>query len=305
MSLTSNEGAVMTMPVMPAGTGYGNGGNGAGMWGDCGWWVLIILFAMIWGWGGNGFGGGNNGANSFLPYAIGNNGALTRGDLCMDMNFQDVQNGVRNVNDAVNLGFANLNSTICHQEYETAQMINGVTAAVNGGFSTLNSSLCQQQYDTAQQLNAMNMANMQNANAANVVAMQNANAIQSQLAQCCCDQKAATEGLKFTIATEDCATRNLIQSTTRDMIDANNCNTRAILQKLDDQAMEAKNAQIAALNQQLFTAQLAASQNAQTAQIINTLNPTPVPCYPASSPCGYNWAPSVLSGNGYSGCCNS
>lgn len=240
------------------------------------------------------FGGNGGGAGA--------QGALTRGDLCMDMSFNDLQNGVRNINDAVNLGFSNLNSTICHQQYDTAMMINGVSGAVNDGFSRLNSTICQQQYDTAAQLNAMNMANMQNANAANVVALQNANAIQSQLAQCCCDQKAATEGLKFTIAQEDCATRSAISSGLRDVIENQNANARAVLDKLTQQEIAAKDAQISALNQQLFRADLSASQAAQNSYLINTLRPTPVPAYPASSPCGYNWSPSVLSGYGTTSC---
>lgn len=278
----------------------GSNSNGGGMWGDNGWWIVIILFAMIWGWGGNGFGNGGGGAtNAFLPYAIGGNGALTRGDLCNEFSFNDLQNGVRNINDSVNLGFANLNSTICHQQYDTAMQTNAIQAAVNGGFSALNSTICQQQYDTAGLINGVNNTIQGGFNAANIVALQNQNALQSQIASCCCDERAAIENLRFTIAQEDCNTRNLIQSTTRDMIDNNNANTRAILEKLTAQEIAAKDAQIAAQNQKLFAAELAASQSAQNAYLINTLRPTPVPAYPASSPCGYNWNPSVLAGYGY------
>lgn len=249
------------------------------------------------GWGNGGWGGNGGGSAT--------QGALTRGDLCMDMNFNDLQNGVRNINDAVNTGFANLNSTICHQQYDTAQMINGVTGAVTGGFQALNSTICQQQYETAQQLNAMNMANMQNANAANVVALQNANAIQSQLANCCCENREAIAGVNYNMATQACDTRNVIQSTTRDMIDNANANTRAILDKLTSQELAAKDAQISAQNQKIFGLELAASQAAQNNYLISRLNPTPVPAYPAASPCGLgNWAPSVLAGGyGYNGGC--
>lgn len=238
-------------------------------------------------------------------------GALTRGDLCMDMNFNDLQNGVRNISDAVNVGFSNLNSTICHQQYDTAMLVNNVLAAVNGGFSSLNSTICQQQYDTAAQLNAMNMTNMQNANAANIVAMQNANALQTQLAQCCCENREGQAAINYNMATQACDTRNTIQNTTRDIIDNQNANARAILDKLTSQEIAAKDAQIASLNQQLFRADLSASQAAQNNYLISRLNPTPVPAYPAASPCGLgNWAPAVLAnGYGYNngcgcGCCN-
>lgn len=218
-------------------------------------------------------------------------GALTRGDLCMDMNFNDLQNGVRNINDAVNLGFANLNSTICHQQYDTAMLINGVQGAVNGGFSALNSTICQQQYDTAAQLNGIN-----------TTIMGGFNATQAQLAQCCCDQRAATADLKYTIASEDCATRNLIQSTTRDMIDNNNANTRAILDKLTAQEIAAKDAQIAAQTQKIFGLELTASQVAQNAYLINQLRPTAVPAYLTCSPYASAYGLYNVSGYGNNGC---
>lgn len=285
MSLTTSE---MTPADIAAVTGNNNSSNGWG--GDGAWWIIILfLFAFCGGWG-NGFGGFGGGAGA--------SGALTRNDLCTEFSFNDLQNGVRNINDAVNLGFANLNSTICHQQYDTAMQTNAIQAAVNGGFSALNSTICQQQYDTASQLNAMNMANMQNANAANVVALQNANALQSQLADCCCKTQGNIENVRFTIAQEDCATRNLIQNSTRDMIESNNANARAILQKLDDQAMAAKDAQIAAQNQRIFGLELAASQANQNAYLINTLRPTAVPAYLTCSPYASSYGLYNVAGNG-------
>lgn len=44
------------------------GGNrNDGAWGDGGWWVLIILFALFGGWGGYGF--GNNGGGGYTATA--------------------------------------------------------------------------------------------------------------------------------------------------------------------------------------------------------------------------------------------
>lgn len=264
-----------------------------GGWGSDGgaWWIIILfLFCFMGGWGNGGWGGNGGGSAT--------QGALTRGDLCMDMNFNDLQGAVRNINDGVNLGFSNLNSTICHQQYDTAMLVNGVTAAVNGGFAGLNSTICQQQYDTAAQLNGLNNTISSGFNAANIVALQGQNAIESQLAQCCCDQRAATADLKYTIASEDCATRNLIQTATRDMIDTNNANTRAILDKLTAQEIAAKDAQIAAQTQRIFGLELAASQAAQNAYLVGELAPKfPIPAYPVPNPfvgygyncgCGYN-----------------
>lgn len=261
-----------------------NGSNsGNGMFGQDGWWVIVLFLIWgMWGFGGNGF-GGNGGS--------GMQGALTRGDLCNEFSFNDLQNGVRNVNDAVNLGFANLNSTICHQQYDTAMQTNAIQAAVNGGFSALNSTICQQQYDTASQLNAMNMANMQNANAANVVALQNANAIQAQLAQCCCDNKAGQAQISYDMATNTCAIQNTIQNATRDILD-----------RLTQQEMAAKDAQIAAQNQRLFAAELAASQANQTSNIVNTLRPFPVAAYQVCNPFTGTYGYQGYGSAAYGGC---
>ncbi len=260
MSLTSGDGAQLTMPVVPAGySGGSNSGNNGG-WGDGGAWWIILFFIFAWGWGGNGFGGFGNGGGSATQ------GALTRGDLCMDMNFQEVKREVQNANDAVNLGFSNLNSTICNQQYDTARMINGLESTVQGGF-----------------------------NATNVAMLQGQNALSAQLAQCCCDQRAATADLKYTIASEDCATRATIQNGIRDVLENQNANARAVLDKLTQQELAAKDAQIAALNNQLFRADLAASQTAQNQYLVNQLRPCPIPAYLACNP----WA-----GTTYGSCNN-
>jgi len=49
---------------------YGGGfGNGFGFGGDASWLIVLFLFAMMGGWGGNGFGGGNN----QFPWMLANN----------------------------------------------------------------------------------------------------------------------------------------------------------------------------------------------------------------------------------------
>lgn len=239
--MSLEEGTPFTMPVTPAYSGYGNGmfdGNGF-------WWIVIFL--LLGGWG-NGF-GWNNGGNAAMQ------GAITRGDLCMDMSFQEVKDGVRTANDTLNVGFANLNNALCNQSYDTARMID-----------------------------ALNVSNLQTANAQNLAAVQNANAIQAQLASCCCEQKSATENVRFTIAQEECATRNQMQANTRDIIENANANTRAILDKITAQEIAAKDAQIAAQNQKIFGLELSASQAEQNAYLINQLRPFPSASYTVPNP---------------------
>lgn len=126
---------------------------------------------------------------------------------------------------------------------------------------------------------------------------------QMQMAQqnCCCENREAIQGVNYNMATQSCDTRNTIQNTTRDIIDAMNCGFRSLDQRLTAQELAAKDAQIADKNQQLFMAQLAASQNAQNLTIKGYVenqfayyNPRPVPAYQVQNPnCCY--------GNGY-GC---
>lgn len=254
-----------------AATGNGNNNGNGGWFGGDGAWLIILFFIFAWGWGGNGFGGGyGNGGGINSPAG---QGALTRGDLCMDMNFAELKSAAQNGVDATNLGFANLNSTICQQQYDTAQMINGLQGTVQSGF-----------------------------NSTNVALLQGQNALATQIANCCCENREGQAQINYNLATQSCDTRQTIQNVGRDIIDSQNAGVNAILGKLTQQEIEAKNAQIAALNQQLFTAQLAASQGNQTNQIINTLRPFPVASYQVCNPFTGSYGYNYNNGCGCGGC---
>ena len=98
------------------------------------------------------------------------------------------------------------------------------------------------------------------------------NSLSSQLAQCCCDNRAAISDLKYTMASEFCGLGNAMQSGFRDVIDAQNSGTRAIL----DFLVQDKISTLTAENQSLKFAASQASQNAfitanqeaQTAELI-------------------------------------
>lgn len=119
--------------------------------------------------------------------------------------------------------------------------------------------------------------------------------LQSALQQCCCDNRAGLADLKYTVANEACADRNAIASALRDVLEANNASTQRILDTMCQDKIDAKNETIAMLRQQLQMAQLASSQNAQTAQIIANndaqtfaleqyLAPVPKPAYIVQNP---------------------
>lgn len=124
--------------------------------------------------------------------------------------------------------------------------------------------------------------------------MQQLNAMQMQAANCCCENRASIAQVRYDMATQACDTRNTVQNTTRDIIDAMNCGFRSIDQRLTAQELAAKDAKIAEQNQQLFVAQLAASQNAQTLDLRNYVsgqlayyNPRPVPAFSVPAPYQY------------------
>lgn len=155
--------------------------------------------------------------------------------------------------------------------------INGITSAVANGFAG---------------------AEISRANA--IAALTNQiNTIAMNQQQCCCDNRAATADLKYTVATEACQDRAAVTSALRDVLEANNTSTQRILDQMCQDKIDAKNEQIANLQQQLAMANLAASQTAQTAQILadnsrqtmaleQYLNPAPIPAYVVQNPscCG-------------------
>lgn len=116
-------------------------------------------------------------------------------------------------------------------------------------------------------------------------------ALQSSMQTCCCENRAATADLKYTIATEACNNRQALADSTQKILDQM-CNDK----------IDAKNEKIADLERQLTLANLAASQGAQTAAILANneaqtaaleryLAPTPIPAYVVQNPncCSQNW----------------
>ncbi len=133
-----------------------------------------------------------------------------------------------------------------------------------------------------------------------------------QLSDCCCENRAAIADLKYNMATQACDTRNLIQNTTRDIIDGQNANTRAILDFLTQDKIESLRSENQALkfaaSQSAQNAFITANQEAQTAELIRRLGKdNPVPAYVVPNPnccygnpvgIGYN----AYAGNGGCGC---
>ena len=244
-----------TMPVIPAaGNGYGN--NGA--FGDGGWlWFIVVIFAIFGGWGGNGWGG--NGSNSSYY----TDSALQRG-----FDTQSIIGKLDGINNGLCDGFYAVN--------------NGMLTGFNG----VNTNILQTGYGIQQAINADTVAGMQNANA-----------LQAQLAQCCCETREAIQGVNYNMATNTCALQNTMNNNTRNIIDSQNAGTRAILDYLCQDkiaTLQAENNDLRrAASQDRQNALLTTAMSAQTQQIINAVNPAPIPAYQVPNPnvyygCGCN-----------------
>ena len=290
------EGMNTTMLVSPANgmvPAYGNSG-GLGFGND--WGSLIILF-LLFGMFGNGFGGGFGGGfgNSYdFPWLInGQNGINAN----IANGFQNAQlsDSITSVRD----GLSGLSTQMCGATGDIQMSLcngfNGVVNSVNG----VNSSISNAQNALAQQMYTNQIADLERSFAAQVANTQGLTSLQAQLSQCCCDNRAATQDVKFTIAQEECATR--ANST---------ANTQAILDKLCQLEIDNYKRENDSLRTQLSLANLQASQVAQTAelrasqattanQLVAELRSCPIPSQPV-----YGNSP-IFTAPNYAGCgCN-
>ena len=115
------------------------------------------------------------------------------------------------------------------------------------------------------------------------------NSISHQLSDCCCATQRAIDGVNYNMATQACDTRNVIQNSTRDILESNNANTRAILDFLTQDKIATLTAENQSLKFQASqTAQnafITANQEAQTAELIRRLGADcPQPAYVVQPP---------------------
>jgi hypothetical protein len=231
---------------------------------------------MFGGWG-NGFGG--SGFDGGLYPWMNNSNQINGGfrDQMLNTSINGIQNAVTN-------GFGDVQTALC------------------GGFAGVNASINGAQNAVSQQLYTNQIADLERSFAAQTANTQGMNSLQAQLAQCCCDNRAATADLKYTVATENCADRTAAYQNTRDIIDAQTRGTQAILDKLCALELDGVKSQLAqaqrenlGLQNQVNMATMQASQTAQTAQILagqaaeidgvyNRLKNCPVGTYPVCNP---------------------
>ena len=102
-------------------------------WGGGNSWVLILLFAMIFGWGGGGFGFGRNNGPVEQP--------VTESSLCNAMNFNNLENAVGRLSDNENLHMMQLSQGLSTVGYENLRNFSATQDAVKDGDYALSRQL--------------------------------------------------------------------------------------------------------------------------------------------------------------------
>ena len=265
-----------------------NGNRNNGFFGGDGLYAIIVLFilmAMMNGGWGNGFGGFNGGG--MFPWLNAGQNNIDNG-VQRGFDQSALMGAINGVNASVNA----INPQLCNG-------FAGVNATINSGFANAETAA-----------NARQMAGMNQAFAAQTAFATQLNGLQSQFADCCCENRLATANLTGVVQTEAAANRYADATNTRDIIQSQTAGTQAILDKLCQLELDGVRSDLAtaqreniSLQNQLNMATMQASQTAQTAQILagqaaeidgvyNRLKNCPVGTYQVCnplSPCNYGY----------------
>jgi hypothetical protein len=284
MALTDENGSGMVMPVAPM---YGNNGGGWGNgFGGDGWWIILLLLLC-----GNGMWGGFGGINGF------------GGGLGID--FPWLLNGQNNINSNVNDGFrdAQLHDSVTSVRDGISALATqlcgccgDIQNSLCSGFAGVTASVNNAQNAIAQQMYGNTIADLERSFAAQTATMNGFNGVNAGIAD-----------VRYTLASEGCATRENSTQNTQGILNAINGGIQSIKDQLCQDKIDAKNDEIATLRQQIAMKDLAASQTAQNAfiaqgfsnevdQLYNRLNSCPVPTTPV-----YGRTP-IFTCNNNSGC---
>lgn len=262
MALTDNNNG-MVMPVSPMyGGGFGGGMGGIGFGGDWAWILLLLVLGGGWGgFGGFGMGGagammgmGMMGMDYLYPW-LNNSEHISDG-----FRDQQLSSQISNISNAVTSGFGDVQNALCAG-------FGNVQNSLCGGFAGVNASINGAQNAIAQQLYTNQISDLERSFAAQTANTQGLTSLQAQLANCCCENRAATADLKYTVATENCQDRYEAAQNTQGIISAITAGIQSLKDDLCADRLEAERRENANLRTQLSMAQLAASQNAQTATI--------------------------------------
>lgn len=199
-------------------------------------------------------------------------------------------NGWGNNGGGMNSTAAAYTDSALQRGFDTQSIIGKLDGINNGlcdGFYAMNTGIMQGTNALQQAINANSVANMQNTNA-----------LQTQIAQCCCDnryealqnanttQNLVSKGfadIGYQNATDTCTITTAIANQTQQIMQNDNANYRALHDELVQSQIDAKDAKIAEQASIIQSLNLAQSQANQNTYLINALKPTPIPAFSAAN----------------------
>ena len=237
------------------------------------------VMPMMGGYGNGGFGYGGDWIWVILLFALfgwGNNGNGGFFNGGFDNGYAWLSNGQKDIMNNTNNGFDTLH--LSNQLEGNRDAINALSNQVCNSTYTINDSIKDGFYG-----------------------------LNTSFLNCCCENRLATQDLKATVISENCADREALSNGIRDIIASNTAGTQRILDQLCQDKIDAKNDKIVDLQREILMKDLQASQVAQTAdirannavvanQLVSELRSCPIPAQPV-----YGNTP-IFTCNGGCGC---
>lgn len=271
--------------------------NGNGMFGGNGgwWWIFIIVLFWMWGgWGGNGFGRGNQAeTNSDFARLAAMGNANNNTDLLMQA-INGNKEAISTLSTNLNCDVKSIDNALCSIQnaigkvggevgFSAERVINAVNAGDCNVIKAISDCCCT----TQRSIDSVNL-NLTQMNADNRLSIcQQTNTLQN----------AITSGFN-TLSSENATRFNILGA----KIDAQ---TQIINDKFCQLEMREMQNKIDSLREDKAALQLSASQQAQTANIVSQIRPCPVPAYLTCNPYGCNGGFGYGYPYGYNegGCC--
>lgn len=228
----------------------GNNGGGFGNGFSDGWWG-IILIALLFGWGrngyGGGFGGGYSGGSGEGSFGFQLGKLATQEDVASGFNNSAVLGSLNDLKLGQSSGFAAVQQTLC-------QGFNGINTSLLQGFHGVDNSVCTLGYNMASGFNS----------------------IGHQISDCCCKTQGAIADLKYANERQTC-----------ELITNANANTQRILDYMQAEKINSLTAENVALKGQISNN---AQSRYIVDTVLDRLSPCPKPAYLTPNPnCCYNY----------------
>ena len=245
---TNNGNGFYPYPMFPM---MGGNNSGFGYGGD--WIWVIVLLALFGGWGNGNGNGGFFGGNNF------------------DDGYAWLSNGQKEIMQNTNTGF------------DTLHLSNQIEGTRDGIWS-LSNQLCNTGNDITNAISNGFYNSEIGASNRQMATMNQFFDLSRQFADCCCEKRLATQDLKATVISENCADREVLREIGQNILVNQTANTQKIIDEIFRDRLDEKDDKIADLNRQLQMADLRASQIAQTqaitSNIYNELKNCPVGTVP-------------------------